>query len=536
MSGPFGEQDAAAMSDTEVLENFVGFDSATDRSLEAMSVTDTDARTLVYVGARGSGRTMFLRRATASARVGEQAYVLPTDNHNPPDSSTIAFLCDALPGPADSVKGWQNLWRAAILRSISSHLLYDVQLGRPLELTDEGLMFEPDFEEVLQLRSRPGGFCPEPSGVYSQVTSIAETYRYRGADALAGYLRYDLWDKLERRLSTILSGFRPLALYIDSLDREFRHAPYAWLACEKGLFYQVIRLSENQLLRDRLRVVTTVRDLTYSLARHGDGTSRWGPQGRIRSLEWEPAAARQLLREKILNNPNPDHVMRRPTGEEDAVAAWLGRTIVPNVRTGAQEPVETYLLSHTFASPRDIVAMGNALGQLVRRASTTGAPAVDPHDVRDVVERLAYDFATERLATVAAEIAALPHNTELREAYAEMRSSRGGPGDAGYLPDAKLPRMLERIIRAVRRVDFRRDDLAEAIAIVAPDIPPEDTLAALWRSGLVGYRADTAHGPDRVYYRAGRWDRLEVPHNRDDLCFHRCLIDVAELAPPDVPY
>lgn len=526
---PFGDTDATAMSDVEILRRFDGFDG--DERYGGLAVTDADTRTCLILGGRGSGRSTYLGRAHATARLTGSAFVLPMDNHNPPDSASIRFLCEAFL-QSDAVKDWQLLWRAAILRSVASHVLYNTDLGRPIEDDPSAFGFVEDFEEVLQSASRPGGYCPAPVGVYSQVVSIAETFRVRGSAELASYLRLDMWEMLENRLAGVLRPYKPLGLFLDSLDREFRHAPFHWLTCEKGLFYQVLHFSENQLLSERLRIVATVRDLVYSMVREGDSATKYPAAGRIRHLYWTPDAARRFLRDKI-QALGESRLMMRPdiTDDERAVEAWLGIATIENRRLGRVEAIEDYLVSHTFYAPRDVVALGNELARCVRRARALRDQGVDPLEIRRAVEKLAFDMAQGRLSTAAAELAALPEGVGLRGVFAELKAEEGARFEAVAAFQAQLSGRLERILRRIGQVRFSRAQFDAALEVVAPELHGSDVLSALWRNELVGYIGTTDAGATPLFYSSGTWDRLTMPSNAESLVAHRCLIDLAELDP-----
>jgi hypothetical protein len=526
---PFGDEDAAAMGPERVLHGFVGFDA--DPRVGGLGVTDADARTLLFVGGRGSGRTTYLERARLAASMSQGIHVLDGDNHNPPESRAIRDLCEAFPR-GEAVKGWQMIWRAAILRSLTSHLLYDYALGLPLETDLAGRSVADDFVAVLE---PPGMGTPvrAPAGVYSQVTAIYETFRHSDPSLLARYLRLDDWEKLEGRIAEGLREYRPIGIYLDGLDREFRHAPMHWLTCEKALFYQVLHFNENQRLRDRLRIVASVRDLAYSMVRQGDSQTKYPARGRIRSLDWSTHATREFLREKIRRLSKD--MMFRPelAGDDRAVEGWLGTSSILNERRGQPEHLEDYLISHTLGGPRDIVVLGNDLSRQVAIAKLEEHPFVQAEVIRQIVEHRAQDIARGRLSTAAAELVALtPPEVLMSDRFNELAIADDSRYEAVAAFQAELAEKLEDILRKVGCVAFTREAFAEAFAEAAPEMDGADVLSALWRTGILGYVAPTDAGPRPVFYSSGARDRLTLPDEANRLWLHRCMIDVADLEPP----
>lgn len=151
--GPFGPPDGELQSEYELLRRFYGFDA--EEEYGGLAVADQDQDTRIIVGGRGSGRSIYLRRAYATARMADaQIYALPTDNTNPPDAEVVRRLTEALP-QGQEVRGWQYIWRAAVLRGVVSHVLSNRKLGAALsgDLLAR-VNFEDDFNSILPLDRR----------------------------------------------------------------------------------------------------------------------------------------------------------------------------------------------------------------------------------------------------------------------------------------------------------------------------------------------------------------------------------------------
>lgn len=77
--------------------------------------------------------------------------------------------------------------------------------------------------------------------------------------------------------------------------------------CQKGLFYQVMRLLRDTRLGGRLHIFICIRDLTYASVFGSEHATRYLDPLHIRLLEWDSESIRYLFERKIER-------LRKPVG------------------------------------------------------------------------------------------------------------------------------------------------------------------------------------------------------------------------------
>ncbi len=125
-----------------------------------------------------------------------------------------------------------------------SHLQYHPELAKSV---GNHLLSLRGYEGVL--------FAPfdAPVSIYSQVSAIVNEHwdlqtRHRNPGVLDHYLAQPEWPGFQHHLYEALRAVKPLCFYLDGADERFTAAPKQWLACQEGLFNEVIAL----LAGDRL--------------------------------------------------------------------------------------------------------------------------------------------------------------------------------------------------------------------------------------------------------------------------------------------
>jgi hypothetical protein len=520
--------DPSKVSTAQLLRDFIGFD--TDAPSGGIAVRDSDHATLVFVGARGSGRTTYLRRARALAAQRADVLALPIEDEGIPQTDLIRQVC-AWYAPAVVVRRVQQVWRAAVLRALAARALRDHRLGEPLGSVGSAGQhdFHQTFFAILEGSDADhSGWAADLESVYGQIAMIISGCA--SARDLDELVLSDLWDRLESRLAVALEMSPQVVIYLDALDQEFRHAPQEWLIWEKALFYQTFHFARHPGLAKRVQVVTTIRDITYSAVRGGDSGTKYPPGAGIRVLAWDPASTSAFLEAKI--DGLSSHWLL-DAGADAPSERWLGASRIRNQRLGHDEDILAYIASHTRGVPRDVVQVGNSLCEAVWDAKTEGEEAVSGSVVRDIVEQVAFAAGREQLAIAAADAASCLGDVFDERELTELDSDPDSEGDwARLLPSQRtMADQLEDLVTRVSTRYFSREDFVyaqEAVGSPASDI---DVLSVLWRNGLVGVWQKTACGETPIFYTPGVTDRLRMPGGAERFAFHRLLIDVAGLAP-----
>lgn len=505
---PFGNPDGSRATIEDVLDGFVEFEDALVWGGLAMRSNDRTAR--VIIGRKGSGKTVYLRRLQAATAKDRSLYADVIQQDLPQTEAIIEF-CQLFPGGV-LIEKWIELWRRAIFRSVVTHLLYRPELNTllPQVLKDA---LETAYEEVLpKARGRP-------VSVYSQVTQIAGTFRTY--NAMNGYLNHPLWNQLEYDVAEAVRASKPICLFLDALDEEFEHAPSFWLRCQLGLFHATMRLLRDARLGGRLHLFIAIRDSVFSAALQSEHRSKYINEPHIRFLNWNAQAAAHFLQEKVKHLP-----VKYVEGKRKAtsVREWLGLEAIRNANGKVHERVGDYILRHTRLLPRDVVLMGNRICALMAQHTRSEGPEGRDGPLARAVHEIARVIAEEQLRVCANEISAgMMPSDAARRGYADMYTS-----DDNFITG--IFSELRELIATVGRDRFGRDEL-EALRGGAEAQWKQGTLAlaALWRSGLLGYVEGTGRTRAAVFFSEDRHEDFTLPLDRKTYIFHACLLDAIKL-------
>lgn len=386
LEAPFGISDGARAELADLAHDFVPVKfSGGGADINNAS----NMRVRVVVGRKGSGKTLYLRRLRAARFDDEDIYADPVSTVAP-STEEVVRMTNVFRG-REAIESWQRLWRAAILRSVASHLLRNPYLSGYAETYRDYL--EEAFVALGGRASTPRSIGAELREILGKSSTKASFDRY---------LRSEHWADLDYYVGVMLSEAPPLAFYMDALDDEFAHAPRAWLACQQGLFSTVMRLLRDPVFGGRLHIVVALRDNVLSSVLRSEHGTRFMSDPHIARLAWDSAAIRQFLAAKI--SALPREFLMAPK-EIDPLVAWLGRSHVDDPFSGVRREVADFLLDHTRGLPRDVIIQGNQLCVAVSRARESGQPLTDA-TIADTVRRAAVVFGREQLAIVANQITA----------------------------------------------------------------------------------------------------------------------------------
>jgi hypothetical protein len=146
------------------------------------------------------------------------------------------------------------------------------------------------------------GEVRQPCSIYNQLKAIIN--EVNTAKHLTTYVDDDRWDDLAYDLGEFLKCTPPIFFYLDAVDEEFDHAPMYWLRCQKGLFYQTMRLLRDHRLGGRLHLVICIREIVMSSVYRSEHAPRYHDEPHICILNWDYEALAYLLHEKIHKLPN----------------------------------------------------------------------------------------------------------------------------------------------------------------------------------------------------------------------------------------
>jgi hypothetical protein len=499
---PFGDADAARVNAFQRAD-FVEFDRRRFRNTLALAAGDRDVR--VIVGAKGAGKTIYLRRLEQALSGNRGVYVDRWQNR-PPATAQVLEVWSTSKSAHDCRRRWALIWRRAIMRSLATHMVTARRLGTP-DAIKETLRY--DFAEVLP------SFETRSSVIAEVGTIISE---HRGVTQLDSFLHSPRWATLEQIVADALDDLRPVYFILDGIDEEFELAPSQWLDCQIGLFREVMSLSVNAMFRSRLHVIVGIRDLVYSTALQSENKMRLLNTPTIRNLQWDRDAISHFLSKKA-SSLDDEWLMSR--GSTDPVQRWLGMETIRNVKRGTVEQTESYLLRHTRGLPRDVVQLGNSLCECIDRAVCGGDHALNDELVRRAVAGVSRDFGLEQLRIATNHItAALMPREAPRQGFAEV-----------YVADDATHGYQSAIFDLLRKgLSSLEEDRVEAcrLRLFAEELNPigeVDLLSILWQHRLIGYVAGDDRLHDPVVFYGMNGEDLTLPPDRSAYALHPSLID-----------
>jgi hypothetical protein len=504
---PFGNPDGSRSDIQEVMDGFVTFEG--HALAGGLRIRTDDLSRRVIVGAKGSGKTVYLRRLHAAAAQNESIYADVVQQDLPATSNIVKF-CQCF-GKQDLTEKWMQLWYCAIMRSLVTHMLHAKPLVQNLT-PDQRTELEAYPSEIVPQRRRE-------VSVYSQVSEIINSLHT--AHAFSTFFDHPAWAELASTVNDIIPGMPPIYFFIDSVDEEYASAPMYWLQCQKGLFYRAMRFLRDQHFGGRLHVIVCVRDHVLASVLRSEHQNRYRDEPHITTLGWDYPSAEFFLKEKI-SRLGEEYLLRDPQGGPAEVVHWLGHAFIENQARQMREPILQYFLRHTRLLPRDIVILGNRLSACVAAAKGNGQSEVPQDVVRLCVGEVARSFGNEQLAICANHIA-----------------SSGMPADAArmgydeiYTGDSEFARGLaddlRGVIQAIGKDRFGREELRLARELALELFGERsDALSVLWQNRLLGYLEETPSGPRECFFSEVNCDHFNLPLDKDEYLFHSCMIDSA---------
>ena len=462
------------------------------------------------MGRKGSGKTVYLRRLQAFASNQDDLYADVIQQGLPTTESIIKY-CQFFEENVLTEK-WMQLWHRAILRSIISHLMHAPRLKEKINHRNIERLIE-NYDSIL----REFGTA---LSVYSQVSEII--YDHHTRHSITQFLDNPLWSEVESYVADMIRDCPPICFYIDAVDEEFAHAPMYWSRCQKGLFYQTMRLLRDSKLGGRLHICICIRDIVLSLVYRSEHSTRYRKEPHIRILDWNRGAISYLLHEKIKMLDKKYFVGDIRDGKN--ITSWLGIREIHNEVRDINEPIEQYLLRHTRLLPRDIIILGNSLCDEIYKFKTFG----DEHPIEDIIRNKvseeAKSFGNEQLKICGNHIASnqTPSNAALQE-YSEFYTA-----NKEYIKG--ITEDLIKLIRHIGKDWFSSSEL-EGAREYAHELFGEDVhpFSVLWQNGLIWYldSGATTKKEKINFYSVTSMDDFRIPFDKANYIFHSCLIDSA---------
>ena len=157
----FGNPDGSRTDIEDMLNDFIEFDGF----FPSLSM-HYDQKIRVIVGAKGSGKTVYLRRLNANLKQNESIYLREIEHELPSTDLVVRFSQNFL--EREITEKWMYLWKFAILRCLISNILFNKDWAKEISESDknkllvyEGVIF-PKYKVV--------------SSIYAEARNILSEY------------------------------------------------------------------------------------------------------------------------------------------------------------------------------------------------------------------------------------------------------------------------------------------------------------------------------------------------------------------------
>lgn len=458
----------------------------------------SDRRVRIIVGRRGAGKSRYLRamERDANGQNGNRLLVFPQRDESV-WISEMRWLHRTYSELHERVEAWRRLWGHAAYASIASYLLsFSAPPGTSISMRPEDKAFFVDF------CGRHFDKANVPFPIVAALNQFLS--RYRDRSRLNSFLSDPIWVALEDRVLKSIAASTPVACYIDTLDETFAASPAAATDCQEGLLLWMLRKFQDPNVSNRIHIVVAVRDTVYAGFMQGEHGPRHNRSDQIRCLDWTDDAALYFLQRKIEALPATAQVA--PKEKSNVVRKWLGLDSVRNdVRRGQEERVCDVIVRHTRFLPREIIEIGNALGQYVeqciaeKRQPDGSSIAQIIMDVGKQLADLAIETATDHMVALDSDHGRTVVSNGFRQAV--IRAI-----DRVFIPALGAERFTLAELR------HAEEAFTEAVGGWSPsfDWRTVSLGEVLWLHGLIGFEDLTGPKPIAKYFSSTKSLRSHV--------------------------
>jgi hypothetical protein len=506
---PFGCPDAAneALDPSDFVSDGLPYDPG-------VVSPDAGPDVRVLVGRMGAGKTRCLVEVKRNLHRANTCDLTDIEFDLPSLNQVYKLAEDLALEPNERAEVWQKIWKRAIVRAALSRVLPRVP---------------EDNESAKRVREAGPALVSDsgvPHSIYAEFGAILSEHTV--LSQLRGFLNSGGWDTIDHCFEELVKGLdRPLCFFLDTGEDDSSHAPRYWLWCQLGLVRQVLELTQNDRLADKLRIFVAIRDQAWAELSKAGKPSKFEQHPKVRQLRWDVSSAAQFLAAKIRELPD-EHVLAHREDTDDPralVTAWLGAEYVSNGGQQDGEPIAQYLLRHTRLIPRDIVSVGNLLNEEVLAAREREKSEVSAPCIHAAVAEAARLAATEELHSCALEVIAE------QLAGAPTASAR-----LSILHEEAAGRTVETIKELLGRCDkevVARETMKQIDGDAEERFKTSISLTdMLWRRGLLGWGADEG-GP--FTFGVGPSPPPPPRKRAKHAALHPCLVDVLALEAADSP-
>ena len=325
----FGNPDGSRTEIADMMSEFIVFNK---KYFSSGVASPDDMKTRVIVGAKGSGKTVYLRRMNANLKLNNSIYVNMIEQEVPATDLIVRFgQCFS---EAEITEKWMYVWKFAILRSVVSNILTNSEWNQDVTESDKNKLLEYANDIFPKYKV--------PMTIYSEVRNILSHYSTR--NSFNEYAEKKEWDEIEIIVGDILKNLSPIYFFIDSVDEEYGHAPMYWLRCQKGLFYRVMRLLRKDTYGNKLHVIICIRDNVMASICESEHHTRYINEEHVKLLNWDYMTIQYFFESKIANLKDCYFINE---DQEKNIYNWLSIKEIHNNYRNMNESIKQYILRHT---------------------------------------------------------------------------------------------------------------------------------------------------------------------------------------------
>lgn len=463
----------------------------------------------VIVGAKGSGKTVYLRKIQSILKREETEhltgiYVDNTIDQNINCTEKVIAFCDYFKRETLSEK-WAELWKISIIISVSLKFLHDQRLSE----------YCSEKETISTILKKAEMFFKTPCSVYdifSVMLRKADT-----TNKANRMLENEDWIELKHIITSTLRNCPAIYIFLDAIDLEYEHAPMQWLTCQKGLFYAIMAFLQEDTIGEKLHIIISLRDNVFTSILRSEHATKFSKESHIFTLDWDEKNILIFLRQKISNLP--DCYFVKASHSQKNIENWLGIDYITN-EFSQKEKIESFILRHTRLVPRDIINLCNELSKL--HVELVNDPSIDINNwITECVYKESRIIGKELLIICAKNITSnlMPLNAGRYE-YSEFYTSDKYYHNSSYQIVKEI--LLNLIFHCVDCNQIRELENS-AKKHFENDIHFVDVL---WQNGVIGYI--NSSGTPEFYAQHFDGDSL-LPLNKEKYIIRACVSVKLEL-------
>ena len=496
----FGNPDGSRTEITDMMSEFVVFEK---KYFSSGVASPDDLKTRVIVGAKGAGKTVYLRRMQANLKLNDSVYVTSIEQEVPATDLVVKFG-QSFPDEHVTEK-WSHAWKFAIIRAVVSNMLANKEWAS--ELTEEDRTRLLEYENIIFPHYKV------PMTIYAELRQVLREYSTRNL-----FNEYSIkreWDEIEVVIGEILRYLPPIYFFIDSVDEEYAHAPMYWLRCQKGLFYRVMRILRKDIYGNKLHVVIAIRDNVMASVCESEHHTRYISEEHVKILNWTYTTIKYFFETKISKLKDCYFFVG---DSEKTIRSWLGIANIHNDYRDIDEPIIQYILRHTRLLPRDIVIIGNSLAEIKRLKSTS--PGLDvSKTIRKKVAECAKTFGNELLQICANQI----NNNEMPRGAAGKGYSEVYTSVQEYKESTAS--LMKEILLEIESDKIPWNKICD-LDKRSKEVIGENCkmLDVLWQNGGIGYIEEGPNGKNEVFFNQ-EYPEFLLPKRKKTYVLRSCLID-----------